>query len=341
MSQELHISTAMAKASIHLRGGVLTELRFRAANNRWIAPLAECPWSAQEAEAVNAPGHLHRLGGTFLCFPYGGGGWPQRRAESWSDGALDGQDSPYHGPAANDLWSCREHVSDRADLEMELPEEIGGGNVTLRITLSHTEPKLRMEATFVPSSAVSLPVGFHPILALPEQPGSLRIHAEFEQGWVHPVSMGDSESRPVPGSSFNDLAAIAAQGGTTTRRDRLPIEDGAGQEDVLQLLNVASPIVINVSADYTVLLAWDTNALPDVEVWHHDRALDTHPWKRRFRGLGIEPLAAPFDARWAAAGGPNPLTGRSKRTHLALEAGTPKTIWHEISLHAGKAESGE
>jgi hypothetical protein len=59
------------------------------------------------------------------------------------------------------------------------------------------------------------------------------------------------------------------------------------------LCRVDSPITVRYPAeDVRFRLTWDTKILPSCLLWPTDRSITEPPWNGRFRGLGLEPIAA-------------------------------------------------
>ncbi len=68
-------------------------------------------------------------------------------------------------------------------------------------------------------------------------------------------------------------------------------------------------------------------------LWISDRALQEAPWNGRYRGLGVEPVAAAFDFGEAASAGPNPIARRRPPDGgRARRRSTPVRIWSSIAV---------
>jgi hypothetical protein len=99
---------------------------------------------------------------------------------------------------------------------------------------------------------------------------------------------------------------------------------------VLLLTVVRGPVEARFADGCGVVLDWDRTVLPSVLLWISDRALGGDPWEHRYRGLGVEPVAAAFDLPPAVSTGPNPLAAAGVRTAVPVDPEHPLMVRSSI-----------
>jgi hypothetical protein len=274
-------------------------------------------------------GHMRRLGGEFVCVPFGVGGTPQGLLPGWDAAAWAHVNPVQHGPSADADWKCVSHDSSQIQLRLSYPIAHDVDYLTRSIRVVPDAAALEFELTIHARRPTRQPVGLHPILRLPEPPGTLRIDAKFDFGHTYPGVVPPGVSQVAPGRRFTRLDAIPALDGGIVDYSTLP--KSIPTEDMIQLCNVRGPLEVLYGAERVRLrLSWDTHILPSCLIWPSDRAIAEPPWNRAFRGLGIEPIAAMFDASREASIQANPLSDRGVATFVALEPDKPLTIRYRV-----------
>lgn len=319
------------EAKVLAVGGILADCRFVLPSGCRVAPFAVCPWAGEDSPEMRAqPGHMRWLGGEFPCLPFGVGGPVQDPAPGWQD-LFDGSvNDPPHGHAANDRWRLAARTPSSLELTLDYPGDHDIARLTRRIAGVADRPALAFELVIEARRDCAYPVGLHPILALPERPGALRLEADFELGLTYPAIVDPGAMPTVPGRSFDDLASVPAPGGTVDLT-RLPLAVPA--EDVVQLLGLRGPVrAVESEAGYALVLDWDRTLLPSCQIWISDRALQRFPWRGAFRGLGIEPTASAFDFAAPVSLASNPITRHGYPTTVPLTAGRPVTLRYSVEL---------
>ncbi len=324
-------------ASVLATAGMLWDCRFRLDSGRWVAPFARAPWAEDEdaqgsPEMGGQPGHMRRLGGEFVCLPFGVGGPVRAPAPGWQ-ALLDGRlNTSPHGPAADADWRLAAATGTSVELVLDYPGDHDVARLTRRIAAVPDRPALDLELVIEARRDGAWPVGLHPILALPERARALRLDVEFEIGLTYPGIVEPGAMLTLPGLAFSDLAAVPAPGGTV---DLTRLPTGAPAEDVVQLLGIGGPVgIADEEAGYRLSIEWDRAVLPACQIWISDRALTGFPWGGRFRGLGIEPTASAFDLALPVARAANPISERGYSTVLRLEPGRPLAIRYRIAAAA-------
>jgi hypothetical protein len=325
------IGSDFVAASILLEGGILWEPRFRLADDSWVAPLAMAPWAYEGASAPSSGdlAYIRKLGGAFLGLPFGGraietevGGW-----------AIAAGEAPLHGLCATARWQIADQKADRATIVLDFPAESAIASVEQAFVCAANCARIDVTVTIQARSAEALAIGYHPILRLPEEPGTLELRADFGCGYTAPMANG--AARTLHGVPFGRLAEVPAKASGPIDLSRLPTGDTG--EELLLLGRVTGPVIARYhDAGYDLMLDWDRAVLPNCLIWYHDRAAEAPPWHGRFRGIGIEPCASAFDFSAATSRGPNPLTAAGEKTSIALSPEAPTSITCSMTVEAIK-----
>lgn len=285
-------------------------------------PFAVAHWAPADPAVAALPGHLRHLGAEFVCLPFGEGGRPSSVAPEWDLLIDDRRTVPAHGPAADAEWEVIDARSDRVSLRLEYPDVGPVAAIERSIVGRDGEPSLEMSLRIEPRADGAVPVALHPILRLPERAGDLVLHADFALGMTHPAPAIAGMLRP--GATFSYLGAVPAESGLV---DLSGLPCAAPTESNVQLCGMRGPVRAEFLAGGVALeIDWDRSILPSVQLWLSDRGLGDAPWGGRYRGLGIEPMAAAFDLADQVSTGSNPLTRRGYATAVPLCAGIPVVI---------------
>lgn len=323
------ISWPFGETGVLATGAMLWDCRFRLPSGRRIAPFAACPWAGEDSAEMRAqPGHMRWLGGEFACLPFGAGGPVREPAPDWRH-LFDGRvNDPPHGPAANADWTLAAATPSSLELTLDYPAGHDVARLARRIAGVVDRPALDLALTIEARRDCAWPVGLHPILALPERPAALTLEAEFGVGLTYPGIVEPGAMLTLPGQTFADLRSVPGPGGKADLT-RLPPAHPA--EDVVQLFDVAGPVrAVYADEGYAVSVDWDRALLPSCQIWVSDRALQSFPWRGRFRGLGIEPTASAFDFAQGVSQAANPIAAMGYPTAVRLAAGKPLTIRYRI-----------
>jgi hypothetical protein len=333
IGEPVELKSPHARALVYRTAALLSDGAFRLPSGRWVEPLAKPPWPDHPDPDI--PGHLRRLGGEFFCLPFGGGGATRDPLPGWEALAGGPVDLPMHGPAANADWDIIEARSDFAILALEYPEPSPIRRIERKLSLARDRPELQVTVRIKARRPARLPAAFHPILRLPERSGELAIEASFARGFTYPGVIEPDRMATDPGRLFEALTNVPRRHGGHIDLSRLPL--GPPTEDVVLLAGMAGPVRAEFIDEAFVLeIDWSRDALPHCMLWIHDRGLDEKPWNGRYRGLGVEPLAAAFDGPVSLSAGPNPLAGEGFRTALIVAPDHPA----ELSLALRVEEAG-
>ncbi|MFL5258969.1 MAG: hypothetical protein ACJ8AS_04395 [Hyphomicrobiales bacterium] len=323
ISDPVELKSPCARALVYRTAALFSNVGFRLPSGRWVEPFAKPPWPDHLDPEI--PGHLRRLGGEFFCLPFGGGGATRDPLPGWEALAAGPVDVPMHGPSANADWDILEARSDCAILALDYPETSPVRRIERQMSLAPDRPEARVTVWIEARRPARLPAAFHPILRLPEKPGALAIEASFACGFTYPGIIEPDRMATEPGRRFQALAEVPRRLGGYIDLSRLPL--GPPTEDVVLLAGMAGPVrAVFIDEGFELEIDWSREALPHCMLWIHDRGLDDKPWSGRYRGLGVEPLAAAFDGPVSLSAGPNPLAGEGFSTALIVAPDQPSEI---------------
>lgn len=293
-------------------------------------PLARAPWIG-EPGLDEHPGHLRILGGDFVGLPFGASGEPAGLDPEWRGLIPAVAPEPPHGRAAEEEWEVVDLSPSRVRLVLDYPADSPIERVERTIAVREDAPALDFELVVRARRAAEVSLALHPILRLPAEPRALSIEVPFGRGFTYPGRIDPGAGPTAPWREFSRLDAVPARpstpGGASVDLSRVPLEWPV-QDNVL-LADVTGPVVATYSDTGTrVTIDWDRAVLPHVMVWLSDGVIDEEPWRGRYRGLGVEPLAAAFDFADAVSTAPNPLTERGVRTAVRLDPQQPLVVRH-------------
>ena len=315
------LRTRDARATVTTTAGMLLDAVFER-DGRMVAPFARAPWAPDPARG--RPAHLDVLGAEFVAVPFGSAGRPDRVAGEWHGLVAETAPDLPHGLPANAEWE----VLDRDEASVLLGFEVAEGPVRRlerRVRLREGEPVIEFELTVLARSTAAVPIGIHPIFRLPTSPSSLRVDVPFTVGHTYPGVVPPGAAAARPGSTFSFLRAVPGVEDDVVDLARLPL--GRPVEDVVLLAGLTGPVVLRFDDDRSgAVLDWDRAVLPSLLLWISDRALGGDPWDHRYRGLGVEPIAAAFDLPPETSTAANPLSDAGIRTAVGLEPGSPLVV---------------
>jgi len=306
------LSWSHGSAEVWALSGAVHRLELMLPDGRRIRPLAEAPWQGEGAIAGDGaiPAHLRFLGGEWACVPFG-------KSEA---------DPVGHGFGTDNCWSFEEsgrEVGGAVALAIDYPEDrpIARLRRTVRGVPGAARVDVSLEATARRDCV--LPIGLHPILAPGLAGEALRIEGVWSHGETFPVTFEPGVSRLAPGARFDNAGALPlADGGTVSFGSLL----NETTEEAFQLFGVDGAMrVVYPQSGHAVRLEWQAQDYPTCLFWISTGGRTAKPWNGRFRGFGVEPLNARFEARdgaGAIAGGRAFRAGEvwSTRYSIAVES---------------------
>lgn len=336
--QRWRLTWPFGSATLRAEAALLWTCEFRLPSSRLFAPFARAPWAEDTAIDAALPAHIRYLGGEFVCVPFGIGGAPQGLLEEWESCSWAKVNPQAHGYSSDRPWHATSVDAAHVALRLDYPQDDDIAFLTRRISIVQDAPALDVELTIHARRDTRQPVGLHPILRLPDRPEQLAIECEFDFGISYPAWVAPGASRVAIGTRFARLDTIRGINGGSIDYSIFPKE--APTEEMLTLCNVRGPVTVRYREERAFFrLTWDTDVLPSCLLWLSDRALTDAPWNGRFRGLGVEPIAAVFDAAREVALERNPLSAAGVRTAIEVSPHAPVTIRYR--LEAGDDRLGE
>lgn len=316
-------------ATVRSTAAILWDCEFRLPSGRRFAPFARAPWAEDPSIDAALPGHMRHLGGEFVCVPFGIGGAPANLLPEWTSASWAKINSAAHGHSSDLAWHALSADDSHVALRLNYPADHDVDFLVRRLTVAEDAPALYVELVIHARRPTRQPVGLHPILRLPDTADELKIDAEFEFGMTYPAWVPPGISRVAVGARFAQLASIPGAHGDFVDYSTLPKDSPT--EEMLSLCNVQGPITLHYRQERAFFrLTWDTQILPSCLLWPSDRSITDTPWNGSFRGLGVEPIAAVFDAAREVALERNPLNAAGVPTALEIGPDTPLTIRYRL-----------
>jgi hypothetical protein len=311
---------------------------FTLPGGREVQPFAVAPWSGDPAETLETiPPILRTLRGDFPCVPFGATAIPHDLPKHWLrdvDMTVTPADDFAHGFGANHSWELDSVTDDGIVVFIEYPETHPVRRVSRRIA-PIGGPGLSIELTIEMRRDAELPIGLHPIFALPDQPGGARLEIpSLRRVRTFPVPV-EPGSILLPDQDTGALTGLAALDDRMLDLTRLPLD--ARTEELLSVLpEEGKAILVREDQGYAVTLDWDVDAFPHCLLWLSNAGRDAYPWKGRFRALGIEPVCSAFDLGHAVSASPSsPFATDGVPTLARLSAKQPFRTRYSIRISSG------
>lgn len=289
-------------------GAALHRLQARLPDGRVVAPLAEAPWQDDPVVTsdVSIPAHLRHLGGEWPCVPFG----------------RSAADPVTHGYGTDNPWRLLDAERGRCVWEIVYPADRPVERLRREVRGVHGHAALDFTLTVTARRDAILPVGLHPILRLPEGGRGMAVEGSWSHGETFPVVFEPGVSRLKPAARFSGPGALPLAGGGETTLAALAAQR---TEEAFQLFGVGGLLRVVYPDDaYALHLTWNADDFPTCLFWLSAGGREAVPWGGRFRGLGVEPLDARFEARDGAgiiAGGRRMRAGEiwTTRYRIAVE----------------------
>lgn len=288
-------------------GAALHRLVLKLDDGREVTPLAEAPWQGEAETTADAsiPAHLRHLGGEWACVPFG----------------RSGVDPVVHGYGTDNMWRLTRADAHAGEWQIDYPADHPIERLTRTVAGVPGKAAVAFTLSVLPRRDCVLPVGLHPILTLPQPGEDIRIEAEFAHGETFPVVFERGVSLLAPARRFISLDALPLAAGGAGNVAGL---SHRATEEAFQIFGVSGSLrVVYPRQRYAVLLEWSAADFPTCLFWMSAGGRRQKPWNGRFRGLGVEPLAASFAER----AGEGAITGGR-----AFRAGEIWTSIHSLSV---------
>lgn len=336
MDQDIKASWAHGEFTVVRVGAMCAPATFKLSDGREVQPFAVAPWNDDGTEAfAELPTLLKRLRGEWPCIPFG---MPEPRSDlpsAWTPKgeAEVGLGEWLHGPGANLPWDVIKQGDGYVHLALEYPEAHPIATVERRIVGDPSRSRLTFDLIITPRRDCRLPIGVHPVLRLPENPGAARLILDGARAaHTYPVDAEPGVSQLPHARRFNKLAKAEWADGEELDLTSHPLSRRT-EEIVLVSVSVGRAQLENHEEQYLVSVEWDVSAFPCCNLWISNRGRGYYPWNNRFQALGIEPVLAPFDLGVdVAANGAKPLRDAEVATFQQFRAGQRWSTSYSIEV---------
>ncbi|MBS3648490.1 hypothetical protein KEU06_07595 [Pseudaminobacter sp. 19-2017] len=321
-------------AEVQSLGGMLGPAIFRL-GDREVQPFVVAPWD--EEDLPDRPGILRHLRGEWPCVPFGADASRPGLPSDWRSEAarVDAvHDEHPHGFSSNHHWHLVAHGGNSITIGIDYPEGHAIAGLERTIALSDAAPAIEFSLTIRARKACRTSFGFHPVYRLPVRPGSVLLELKpGARAWTFPMDVEHGRTVLKPDQRNAAPGMLLSAVGTKLDLSALPFPSEG--EDLALLTGLDGSIALTYPDDgYVVTQEWDAPHLPSCLLWISAQGRRFPPWNGRFRGLGVEPIAAAFDLGPAASAGPNPLSGSGTATTIALSPDAPFVTRYRIACSA-------
>lgn len=323
MSTSHKIRWSHGEAEVTTLAAMLTDCRFALPTGPF-RPFARAPWLG----TVDDPaiiGHLRVLSGDFVCLPMGTGRPMPDAPEPWA--TLNAAYPPYHpihGPAADAEWEITRADETSVTLTLVYPQDSAVERIERTISGRADAPALDFTMTVFARRKTPMSLGLHPMFRLPEQAGRLRLDADFAFGLIHPGRL-----RPGDTMEFSSLSEVPLPEGAV---DFSHVPLTPKMDCNVQMCGMTTPLTATwLDEGAGIVLDWDRELIPSMQIWHTDGGIGGDPWNHQFRAIGLEPVAAAFDLNDKVSIGPNPINARGVRTSVDLDPASPLVVRYSVT----------
>jgi len=250
-----------------------------------VQPYYISPWQGKRVR-TGVP-VLDMLRGDFLCMPFGGGN------------AFRGENHPVHGESAGSTWSLEDVQRDGEILELRLglTTKVRPGRITKRLFLAEGENAVYCRHDLEGFEG-RMCLSHHAILAVPEEPGSLRVSVSpMRLAAVVPrkalANTGNEYYFLAPGSRFTDLARVPTIWKSMPQADCSTHPLPYGFMDLIAVFpkvqrTPAWTAVAAPSRGFLWFALRDAEVLPQTAFWMSNGGRHAPPWNGVNRCLGVE-----------------------------------------------------
>jgi len=322
-------ATGQVEIAVTERGGHMAPVSFFRDSGHPVQPYYLSPW--QGAGTSTGVPVLDPLRGDFFCMPFGG-------ENNWH-----GESHPVHGESAGSRWEllALEKEAGLSELRLGLTTTARPGRITKRLVLREGQNVIYIQHVLEGYEG-RMCLSHHATLAVPEEPGSLRVSAS-------PTRL----SRVVPRDALTNVANeyyFLAPGREFRRLDRVPTiwKDAPfadltthpvprGFMDLVTLFPALPKAPYWTPAWTTVVMPragalWfgmrDAAVLPQTTFWMSNCGRHAPPWSGANRCLGVEDGCAYFTFGLARSARRNELNAAGIPTTLMLKPDRPTRINH-------------
>jgi hypothetical protein len=317
------LASDQVELAVTQTGGQMAPVAFFRGSRDPVQPYYLNPWQGARTDLPL----LDVLRGDFFCMPFGAGN------------AYRGEDHPVHGETANAKWRLveRKAAGGLAALTLRLEVKARPGTVlkTIRLAAGHNAVYLSHE---LQGFSGRMCFSHHPILDVPDEPGSLRLS-------VSPFQLGMTAPRAAAANAGNEYYSLAA-GARFTALNRVPTvwkepahEDCSTFPRRYGFMDLAAvyarsgrfpawAAAVLPARGYLWYALKDPAVLPQLLVWMDNGGRHAPPWNGSNRCLGVEDGCTFFGEGLAASAKANLLTRQGIPTSVSLSPRRPTVIRH-------------
>lgn len=309
-------------------GGHLAPVEFKL-GRRTVQPFSITPWGDEALPGI--PAMLRVARGDFFCVPFGG------NAE-----AFRGERHPPHGETANLAWRLESiaRAGDVTTLHASMATRARRGRVDKRLILREGHTAVYCEHVLTGFSG-PMPIGTHPMLKFPDEPGSGRISSSgFRRGYVVPTAWERPEAKGYSwlklGAKFSSLGKVPAADGGFVDLSRYPAR--RGYEELVELVSDETQrfswtAVAFPKEGYAFVAIKDPRVLRQSVLWFSNGGRYYPPWNgRHVNVLGVEDVTAFFHLGLSASARANALSRAGSPTAVNLSPRKPLRVAHILAL---------
>ena len=324
-------SSDRVKAFLTRTGGHLAPVVFKL-GRKSVQPFSITPW-AKERLPRDIPTMLRVARGDFFCVPFGG-----------NAAAYRGERHPAHGETANLEWKLESlrRIDDTVTLHTSMRTRARPGRVDKRLILRDGHAAVYCEHILSGMSG-PMPIGTHPMLLFPDQPGAGRISTSaFKRGYVVPTAWETPQAKGYSllklGAAFSSLQRVPAAAGGTLDLSRFPAR--RGYEELVELISdvrlpFAWSAVTLPGEGYAFIQLKNPRVLRETVLWFSNGGRHYPPWNgRHINVVGVEEVTAYFHLGLAESAKPNLLTNAGAATAVHLRPDRPLRVAHILALVA-------
>jgi len=310
--------------AVTVQGGHMAPVTFYRDTPAPVQPYYISPWQG-EGVRTGVP-VLEVLRGDFFCMPFGGGSY-------------QGENHPAHGESAGSAWSFESLRRDGKVTELRLGMEtnVRPGKITKRLMLVDGQNAVYIRHDLAGYTGKMCP-SHHATLAVPEEPGSLRVSAApTRKAVVVPreayTNSGNEYYFLEPGAQFTSLSRVPTIWKHAPFADLSTHPLPYGFMDLVCLY----PKVQRTPAWTAAVapkLGWlwfamrDAQVLPQTCLWMSNGGRHAAPWSGRNRCLGVEDGCACYTLGLPDSVKKNALNREGIPTTMDLSPARPTWIMH-------------
>lgn len=282
------------------RGAMLREVALTAPNGRVTHPLHTAPWvGTLEAEPLD--GLLQGLSGEWPCVPFG---MPHENLPSNWPKPVGWEDPFAHGYAAHHDWDIS-LIKGCLEAVISMPEDHYVRRIRRRLT--PVKEGIALDLWIDPRCDCRLPIGLHPVFALPDLPQRLLLDVEGATSVIaHPEINASDPSPVLTGGISGSLTQIQGENGGLLDFSQLP-RDEHSETRLLVIGGNGRVTLTDQENGHVSVLHYNAAQFPFVMLWVSNRGRAEAPWLNRHLALGIEPVRAAFDLGTGISAHINPL----------------------------------